>query len=121
MNQKFFAQICDICSAQSSEGIKAVSSQILQVRKIIFICSCVHFLITVRMRIPIPRDLRVCNCCDMNTREDELHVFECFLYRDLRQSFGLPTINTGYIDNVDAYMRACMNNTNNTAVQNKDF
>jgi hypothetical protein len=71
--------------------------------------------------IPIPRDLRVCNCCDMNTREDELHVFECFLYHDLRQSFGLPTINTGYVDNVDAYMRACMNNTNNTAVQNKDF
>ena len=71
--------------------------------------------------ISIPRDLRVCNWCDMNTREDELHVFECFLYHDLRQSFGLPTINTGCVDNVDAYMRACMNNTNNTAVQNKDF
>ena len=35
-----------------------------------------------------PRSARHCNLCDMHIREDELHVFECPAYAELRAEFA---------------------------------
>ena len=53
----------------------------------------------------VPRRQRLCSCCDLQKREDELHfVYECPLYSDLRLR---------YLDSVGSChhgsMNKCMN------------
>ena len=55
-----------------------------------------------------PRNARLCPHCQ--AREDELHIFECALYSDLRAAFD-PVVQTVAMDSptADADMRAMMN------------
>ena len=53
---------------------------------------------------------RICQCCDANTTEDELHIFECTAYTGLRAQFN-DVISVVPINDVDAWMRNTMNPT----------
>lgn len=35
----------------------------------------------------LPRSARICRCCSLNLREDEMHVMECNLYQDARSRY----------------------------------
>jgi hypothetical protein len=59
-----------------------------------------------------PRSLRLCRCCDMGVREDEMHVLECPLYQDLRCAHGVLSYN-GVGGNEDAVMQEHMNGSDN--------
>ena len=56
----------------------------------------------------VMRANRLCRCCAAGAREDELHIFECAAYADLRAQFAdiitqIPT------NDVDSWMRKTMN------------
>ena len=55
-----------------------------------------------------PRSMRICPCCNNNSREDEIHIFECDAYQDIRDDFTdiLQVHNNA---NLDAYMLQTMN------------
>ena len=55
-----------------------------------------------------PRSSRICPCCNTNSREDEMHIFECDAYQDIRDDFAdiLEVHDTG---NLDTYMLQTMN------------
>jgi hypothetical protein len=57
------------------------------------------------VRPRLPRDDRVCTCCDAGIREDELHIFECAHYADLRHRHGITPVS----GNLDLYMQTIMN------------
>ncbi len=60
-----------------------------------------------------PRNERLCECCDQQCVEDELHVFECPAYAHIRASFAdLIPVPTPPCP--EAYMRAFMNPTQPT-------
>jgi hypothetical protein len=65
-----------------------------------------------RMHNCMPRSQRLCKACDLNSREDELHVLSCPVYRDLRARYT----NTVFrqhggetVRDMDLLMRTCMN------------
>jgi len=55
-----------------------------------------------------PRSLRTCPCCNNNSREDEMHIFECDAYQDIRDDFA-DILEVHNNDNLDAYMLQTMN------------
>jgi hypothetical protein len=57
------------------------------------------------VRPRLPRDDRVCTCCEAGIREDELHIFECACYADLRERHNIAPVS----GNVDLYMQTVMN------------
>ena len=52
-----------------------------------------------------PRSQRVCECCAAQTREDELHVFQCTAYADLRHQYHdvvqANDTSSGQVDSTD--------------------
>ena len=63
----------------------------------------------------IPRSHRLCRCCDMGVREDELHVLECPLYQDLRCAHRILSYD-GAGDSEDTVMKEHMNSIDNPGV-----
>lgn len=63
----------------------------------------------------ILRSKRLCKCCSLRVREDELHVLSCPLYHDLRRQYGrlfvsgMLQIENTVSCNIDAAMRGFMN------------
>ena len=57
----------------------------------------VHWLNADRVKA-LPRSQRVCKCCRLRVREDELHLLECPVYADLRQRHGIATIADSLAD-----------------------
>ena len=51
----------------------------------------VHWLNADRLRY-LPRSQRVCKCCRLHVREDELHLLECPGYEDLRRRYEIDPI-----------------------------
>ena len=51
----------------------------------------VHWLNADRLWY-LPRSQRVCKCCRLLVREDELHLLECPGYEDLRRRYEIDTI-----------------------------
>jgi sorting nexin-29 len=72
-------------------------------------------------REPPSRDRRVCTLCRDNTREDELHVFECPAYKELRERFGFDWTEEQRLafNSPDSYMRSIVNPGNVTAAWRK--
>jgi hypothetical protein len=79
----------------------------------------VHWLCTETMRSTgLGRSERVCPCCDLKEREDEMHVFKCMAYKCIHYKFPLlfgdkyatlqASLNDG-LDNVDILMNRYMN------------
>lgn len=68
---------------------------------------------TETLRAGLPRSERHCMLCDMQVREDELHVFECPAYADLRTEFEdvVSTIDSTSAT-MDDDMRVMMNKGN---------
>ena len=56
----------------------------------------------------VMRANRICQCCDTNTREDELHIFDCAAYAGLRAQFN-DVVSAVPINDVDSWMRNAMN------------
>ena len=57
-----------------------------------------------------PRSRRLCRCCEMGVREDELHVLECPLYQDLRCAHGVLSYK-GVCGSEDTVMKEHMNSS----------
>ena len=74
------------------------------------------YLNTEAQRAGRPRSARHCSLCDMHIREDELHIFECPAYTDLRTQFAdvVSNINSSS-PTVDRDMRMMMNKGNNAS------
>jgi hypothetical protein len=60
----------------------------------------------------VQRTQRVCQCCDQSAVEDELHVFECPAFNELRATFN-DVIHPVPDNNLDAYMLSTNNHGNN--------
>ena len=69
-------------------------------------------------RPPVPRSRRLCNCCHLDDREDELHVLLCPLFLDARSSFhalfgdvneSLIPLNMDFRNVTDESVRSFMN------------
>ena len=67
----------------------------------------------------VPRDQRLCRCCNLKAREDELHILYCPLYAGLRYDFGL-SVNADRVKEVgeDRVMNELMNNDTDGFWQN---
>ena len=48
----------------------------------------IHINIETREDGRVMRAIRICQCFDANTKEDELHIFECTAYAGLRAQFN---------------------------------
>ncbi len=62
----------------------------------------------------IARSQRLCKCCDFRSREDELHVLSCPLYREARAKYYTKTVSREQIveaavRDMDLLMKTCMN------------
>ena len=55
----------------------------------------------------VPRGLRVCKCCDLQCREDELHMINCPFYADLRDKYH--STFQGFFTDEDGAMKRNMN------------
>jgi hypothetical protein len=66
-----------------------------------------------RMHNCMPRSQRLCKCCDLRSREDELHVLSCPLYRELRAQYTETVfreqIGEAAVRDMDLLMKTCMN------------
>jgi hypothetical protein len=73
----------------------------------------VHWLNTVCMPRTVPRSMRACPFCGASSsraREDEMHIFECPHYADLRGYYN-PTVSSHHMSDVD--MKMMLNGGNN--------
>lgn len=61
-----------------------------------------------------PRAQRLCRCCDSNSREDELHIFECDAYLSIRIAYA-DVCNGPINGNPETYMMQTMNPDNTHA------
>lgn len=75
----------------------------------------VHWLNADRLR-SLPRSQRVCKCCKLHVREDELHLLECPGYEDLRRRYGMVTITNPL---GDGNIWAAMNSDSNFPFWNR--
>jgi len=55
----------------------------------------------------VPRGLRICKCCNLHCREDELHMIYCPFYTDLRYQYNLTF--QGFQTDEDGAMKRYMN------------
>jgi hypothetical protein len=60
----------------------------------------------------VQRSERVCQCCEQSAVEDELHIFECSAFNDLRDNFH-DIISHVPDQDLDAYMLSTNNRGNN--------
>jgi hypothetical protein len=58
----------------------------------------------------VRRNQRLCKCCDLNAREDELHFTVCSAYNDIRLQYAdiLRWEQEGLVDDMDAAMKRSM-------------
>ena len=65
-----------------------------------------HWLKTEKNR-DLPRSERLCDCCRLQDREDELHVFMCEAYSELRTEFPDVFESVEYLSLVNAVNTKC--------------
>ena len=57
----------------------------------------------------MPRSMRICKCCNLGVREDELHFLYCPFYFDIRCDYNIHMPSNPVSD--DSSMKHIMNNT----------